>query len=218
MGSNRRKFFDWIRTAVREHAESLALALILALMVRWFVLAAYVVRSDTMSPALLSGDVVLGFKPPFGVLGASGRAPQRGELVIFECPGGVSLCLRRVIALSGDRVEMRKQRLSVNGEMCQYAPGGDQPLVLRESCLGGVRAISIAGDWEPESWGPSIVSPQHVFVMNDRRPDRDDSRTWGAIPYSDLRSTGVAVWISFDWSASNALPRVRWERTFLRVN
>jgi signal peptidase I len=217
MGSNRFKAFDWIRTSVREHAESLALALILALMVRFFVLAAYVVRSDSMSPTLLGGDIVLGFKPPFGILGTEGREPVRGELVIFNCPGGTSLCLRRVIALGGDRIEMRKQRLAVNGEDCRYTPTSEK-LVLSESCGGLNRPISISADWETENRAASIVPPQHVFVMNDHRPNRDDSRTWGAIPYSDLQSTAVGVWLSFDWSASNGWPQVRWGRTFLRVN
>lgn len=218
MGLSNLKIFEWLRAALREHAESLVLALILALLVRWFVLAAYIVRSDVMAPSLLKGDVVIGFKPPFGVLGAHGREPLRGELVIFNCPGGANLCLRRVMGLPGDRMEMTKQRLAVNGDRCLYSASELGKQVLSEKCSSSTQSISVTPDWEEESWGPIICPPNHIFLLNDYRPDREDSRMWGAVPTEKLESTAVAVWISFDWSASKVWPMIRWERTFLRVN
>jgi signal peptidase I len=208
-----------LRTLLREHAESLILALVLALLVRWLVVSAFVVRSDLMNPALVKGDIVLGFKAPFGLKGSGGRQPKRGELVIFNCPGGGGMCLRRIVGLPGDRLEMVRQRLIVNGQPCTYTGGNTEGgRVLHETCLGHGRDIAIRADWAPESWGPTICPMERVFVLNDARAENADSRLWGAIPYADLQASAVGVWISLDWSASNGWPLVRWGRTFSRVN
>jgi len=131
--SKRGGLFDYLSTILREHAESLLLVLALALLTRWLVISAFVIRSDSMAPTLLEGEVILGYRPPFGlelpVVGqlASGREPVPGELVIATCPTG--LCLQRVVAVPGDRVEMQRQRLSVNGSVCKYQAVVDQPML-----------------------------------------------------------------------------------------
>jgi signal peptidase I len=208
-----------LRTLLREHAESLLLAFALALLVRWLVLSAYVIRSDAMAPTFQKGDIVLGLKTPFDLAGTHSRQPERGELVIFKCPDSDGMCLRRIVGLPGDRVEMIRQRLWLNGESCRYqAAEGSNLAVLKETCLGHSRWVGIEPGWTSESWGPTICPPLHVFVLNDFRPDGADSRRWGVLPYENLVANAVAIWISFDWSASNRWPLVRWQRTFLSVN
>jgi signal peptidase I len=221
MGSNRRWFqAERIRTALRDHTESLILALILALLVRWFVVSAFVVRSDSMSPILQQGDLVIGFKPPFGLkflgLELTGRPPRRGEMVVFKCPQHEGLCLRRVVGLPGDRLEMVRQRLMVNGKMCQYA--ADRPAtVLSEICLDHQRRIRVT-NWAEESWGPIVSPPGYFFALSDLRADRDDSRKWGPIAVGALEASTAWIWLSLDWSASNYWPSVNWRRSLTRLN
>ncbi|MGE3388335.1 MAG: signal peptidase I, partial [Bdellovibrionales bacterium] len=128
---------EYFSTILREHAESLLLAIALALLVRWLVLSAFVVRSDAMAPTLLEGEVVLGFRPPFGLelpfVGqlSQGRLPRPGELVVSKCPTG--LCLLRVVGVPGDRLEMQRQRLVRNQTICQYTAKPGHPQELAES-------------------------------------------------------------------------------------
>lgn len=219
---------SWIEEPLahlREHAESLILVVVLALLVRWTVVSTFIVRSDALNPNLIKGDVVLGLKPPFGMklFGAyevfKGRSPHRGELVVYPCANSNQLCLKRVIALPGDRVEMIRQRLFVNGEVCRYeGEKGKGPGVLNESCLGQSRAIVVDQEWEEESWGPLIIEPGQVLVLNDERVDRDDSRTQGPVRIESLEALVIGTIVSLDWSASNLLDLVRWSRSFSSVN
>lgn len=216
MGLNSRLGLEYLRTVIREHAESLILAVALALVVRWLILAAYVVRSDNMEPTLVKGDIVLGFKLPYGLFSSPTRMPQRGDLVIFQCPRDPGMCLLRVVGMAGDRVVMGRQRLVVNGEPCTYGP--DKSQILSETCSGHRHAIGISASWSEESWGPVVCPPDQFFVLNDFRPDGADSRAWGCVNKERLVGRVLGIWISLDWSASNRIPRVRWERSFLSLN
>ncbi len=220
---------SWVEVPLallREHAESLILVIILALLVRWTVVSSYIVKSDALNPNYLKGDVVLGLKPPFGLnlFGEidllKGRTPRRGELVTYSCPESNQLCLKRVVAIPGDRVEMVKQRLIVNGEVCKYRSLGEGRRLseLSESCSEKEWGIEVDPAWEEESWGPLILEPGQIWVLNDKRIDRDDSRTQGPIRIESLEALVIGTLVSLDWSASNLLDLVRWSRSFSSVN
>ena len=213
---------EYFSTILREHAESLLLAVVLALLVRVLVLSAFVVRSDAMVPTLLEGEVVLGFRPPFGLelplVGqlTQGRLPRAGELVVTKCPAG--LCLLRVVGIPGDRLEMQRQRLMRNQALCQYTATSEQPEELSEVCPDFKGQIRLDPKWAPESWGPLVVPPGHVFVLNDNRVDAADSRQWGSLKLEALQAQASLIWLSFNWGASNNEDWLRWPRSFHRLN
>lgn len=216
------RIFDYLSTILREHAESLILVLSLALLVRWLVLSAFVLRSDAMAPTLLEGEVVIGYRPPFGlelpVVGelAKGREAKAGELIISNCPTG--LCLQRVVAVSGDRVEMLRQRLSINGQICKYQEIKDLAGQLEEACPGFTATIRIDANWANESWGPTMVPPGQVFVLNDNRVQPGDSRLWGPLKAEDIHAKVTAIWLSLNWGASKGESWLRPNRSFSRLN
>ena len=220
--SSRWAWFDYLATILREHAESILLVVALGLLVRWLVVSAFVVRSDSMAPTLLEGEVVIGYRPPFGlvlpVVGelTTGRAPLPGELIVSSCPTG--LCLQRVVAVSGDRVEMQRQRLSINGVLCKYQVIADHPHQVEENCPSFKGAVQIDAQWAPESWGPVMVPPNQVFVLNDNRMQLGDSRSWGPLKVEDIQAKAMAIWLSLNWGASKDEAWLRPKRSFSRLN
>lgn len=228
MVSNRRPRsggrFDRFLTRLRDHAEEITLAVIFGLVVRWFVASAFLIGSEQMAPNLLPGDVVLANRLPFGfrlpwMALESPRLPRLGELVFFNCPREPETCLRRVVGLPGDRLEMVKQRLVRNQKPCSYerATGAPSEGELAEDCGDWRGQIQISGAWPKSDFSPLIVPPGQVFVLNDSRGDWSDSRVFGAVPLENLEARVVGTLLSFDWRESG-LPRLRWRRMLRAVH
>ena len=225
--SKAQSLWERLITALRDHAESLVLAVIFAVLVRSFVFSAFRVQSEAMRPTLWQGDLVLGYRLPFGLaipwsnqrLGGA-RVPGRGDLVVIHCPDADRLCLMRVVGLPGDRIEMTHQRLVINDIPCHYSSRGEgeEFIELDESYQDKSWPIRIAKSWQNESWPPQIVPPHAIFVLNDFRSEQRDSRKWGAVDSSALLAEPVYLLASFDWSVRRGLPRLRPGRFFTRLN
>src|ERR1700756_780860 len=89
------------------------------------------IPSASMHPNLLEGDVVFvnrlayNVKVPLTniVLGQTGE-PQRGDIVTFSSPQDGKRLIKRLIAVPGDRVEMRNEQLVINGQPANYTVEG----------------------------------------------------------------------------------------------
>jgi signal peptidase I len=109
--------------ALREYAQTAAVAVLAALLLRAFLVEAFRIPSSSMAPTLLAGDHILvsklayGPRIPFGSRRLFGPAqPRRGDVIVFENPrdpGGD--LVKRVVGVAGDVVEIRDQVLYVNG-------------------------------------------------------------------------------------------------------
>ena len=231
-----RDFQSLIKRTLREYAETLFLALVLALLLRLFVVAAYRVSNPTMVPNLKVGDFIVGWKLPYGfeipfTEKKVGRPqPKRNQVLIFKCPFDTSKsCIKRVVALPGDRVQILKKKLLINGRVSTYEalPKGQlsqatvdlisppkEAALLVEKSGAARRKILITSDELDEKYGPLIVPPGHFFVLSDFRDQKEDSREWGVVPFDLIEARALFVWFSIDWSPSlnNDAPRIRWNR------
>ena len=112
-----------------ETAWFLAFLFFLAIFVRTFVAAPFMIPSGSMLPNLMIGDYLFAAKWPygysryafpFGLLHFQGRLwsgePKRGDIVVFRYPGGDDDYVKRLIGLPGDRVQMRHGQLVLNGQ------------------------------------------------------------------------------------------------------
>jgi signal peptidase I len=193
------------KPALRAYLESLAIALLLAIAIRGFVLQGFEIPSASMLPTLQSGDHLLINKLRYGIRLPlldtwllRYAEPQAGDVVVFEFPLNRSeTYVKRVIAGPGEVVEIRNKRILVNGvprdtEHAYFADGTDAPT---ES---GLR----------DNYGPATVPSGHLFVLGDNRDRSYDSRFWGFLPVEEVEGKASVVY----WSWDNQDRWVRWER------
>lgn len=214
---------DRFRFLLREYAESLTIAIVLALIVRTFVLTAFHIPTAAMAPALLPGDFILAYRLPFGISMAGmhmgGRLPARGEVVVFRCPQNAkNYCVKRVVGLPGDRIQVSKKRLYINGETAKYGATKrvEEGLQFEEKFPGFRSEIIVAEQGGKPDTAAFIVPPGTVYVLGDSRDSGEDSRNWGPVPVASLQARVLWIWMSFDWKGQGF--NVRWDRVFSSVH
>ena len=141
-------------------------------------------------------------------------------MVVFISPADERRLVKRVVAVAGDTIEMRNNRLFVNGEASAYEPGdldaalGDNANARRrqltETAPGAAAHEVILTDDAVtiRSFGPLDVPDGHCFVLGDNRDRSADSRFIGPIPYSRVLGKATGVVFSLDRERSY-LPRTR---------
>jgi signal peptidase I len=103
-------------------ALGLGIACLLAvLLVRHSVVEAFRIPGGSMAPTLVAGDHVFVNKWVYGLrvcghLLAHGRAPARGEVIVFRYPADPDKdFIKRIVGVAGDRVELKAGALVING-------------------------------------------------------------------------------------------------------
>ncbi len=190
---------------IREWGEALLFALILALIIRAFLIQAYRIPSSSMEDTLLKGDHILatkynyGVTVPFSTYKIIGRniIPKRGDIVIFTFPVDREMdFVKRVVGLPGDTVAIIDKKVFINGK--EYREGHEKytdPYIVD-------RGISVVRDNMPDT----LIKEGHVFVMGDNRDQSYDSRFWGQLPLENIK--GKALIIYFSWDRSNFFNRL----------
>lgn len=213
---------------------TLSCAIVAALLVRYFLLAAYRVPTSSMAPTLRPGDFIFSSQSSYGlkIPGSKNRlgfeAPERGDVIIFSQPGkSGTTYVKRVLAVGGDRIEIQKGLVilndvpvvyeSVDSGLMSDLPGFKFQKVLKESIGEKSHLVMYAADGPSGSMAPRVIPPDEVFVLGDNRDASDDSRDWGTVPIAAIEGRATCIWLSFDWQdlwLDNRLPRVRWNRIF----
>jgi len=180
---------------VREYAESIIIAVLLALVIRTFVVQAFKIPSGSMEDTLAIGDHILvnkfiyGTKIPFTderVLTV--RDPKRGDVVVFEYPEDPSKdFIKRVVGLPGDVVEGRDKKVYVNGK-----PYESPHEVHKE------KEVIPKAQNPRDSFGPATVPAGSYFVMGDNRDRSYDSRFWGFVKNDKLKGLAFIKYWSWD--------------------
>lgn len=226
--------------AWRQYAFTMVFAVLAALAVRHFVLTAYKVPTGSMQPILKPGDFIFSLRTAYGLripIGGpvwEGRSPQRGDLVVFSYPHQPEVnYVKRVIALPGETIEMKKNQLIVNGKLFGYEEPhlekiSDNPNpALFDLFLERAPAELGSQEWTvilekgslDKNFGPLTVPEGEIFLLGDNRDTSDDSRYWGTVPVSQVSGRVLLIWLSLDWQkrwAEERFPSVRWERLFMR--
>jgi len=149
-------------------------ALLVAFVIKTFLLQAFYIPSLSMAPTLQVNDRVLVNKLSYDL-----HEVNRGDLVVFESPPNEGSetkdLIKRVIGLPGETVESRDGRILINGQVLE------EPYLDRGVTTGAFEPVTIA--------------PDHLWVMGDNRANSRDSRFFGAIPKSLVIGRAfVRVW------------------------
>jgi len=189
-----------------EYTKAIVTALILALIIRTYVVQAFKIPSGSMLQTLLIGDHILvnkfiyGTKIPF----SDNRIliftkPKRGDIVVFKYPEDPSRdFIKRVIAVEGDIIESKKKIIYINGNPI------DEPYVQHtDNSSNSMRTGAI----EPrDNFGPYLVPKNKLFVMGDNRDQSYDSRYWGYVDMKEVK--GKAFIIYWSWDNMKKMPRL----------
>ena len=203
--STEKAFGTKIKSGLRENIEAIAVAVVLALFIRTFVVQAFKIPSGSMKPTLLIGDHILvnkfiyGIKIPFwDKIIIPIKKPARSDIVVFKFPEDPSKdFIKRVIGIAGDVIEIRNKQLYVNNTRMEASFG-----VYLDPSI-------IPGSIQPrDNFGPVTVPSDSLFVMGDNRDHSYDSRFWGFVRLDALK--GKAFIIYWSWDKDNF--GVRWGR------
>jgi signal peptidase I len=209
------------KSTVREYAESIAVAVLIALFLRAFVVEAFKIPSGSMIPTLQVGDHIFVNKFIYGVripyttikFGMSYRQPRRGEVIVFIYPKEPEKdFIKRIVGIPGDTIEMHDNQLFINGERiprrhvegdCRYWDSDESTFTAFYNRSGLT-----------SSYGPVKVPPESLFVMGDNRDNSSDSRVWGFVPYELVKGKAMIIW----WSSGEPEGWIRLARMFHLVN
>ena len=147
-------------------------ALLVAVVVKAFLLQAFYIPSPSMVPTLHVNDRVLVNKLSYRL-----HEVRRGDVIVFKSPQVVAEkdLIKRVIGLPGDTVETRDGEIVVNDEVL------DEPYLPSDVGTGPMEKIT--------------VPPGHYWMMGDNRGNSSDSRVFGPIPESSIIGRAfVKVW------------------------
>ncbi|HWM43936.1 MAG TPA: signal peptidase I [Burkholderiales bacterium] len=214
-----------------EYSISFFPVILIVFLLRSFLVEPFKIPSSSMVPTLLVGDFILVNKYTYGIrLPVANRKlielgrPERGDVMVFRFPEDPSLdYIKRVVGVSGDRIEYRNKRLSVNGtpvplrqvddylqkERMQFSRrfiesvnGAEHEILLDEDASASLmpaRAFPFAGNCNYNMNGLACtVPPGHYFVMGDNRDNSSDSRVWGFVPDENIVGKAFFIWLNLN--------------------
>ena len=167
------------KSILREYAEALIIAVLLALVIRTFVVQAFKIPSGSMIPTLQIGDHILVNKFIYDF-----SPIRRGDIIVFKFPQDESRdFIKRVIGLPGETLEIRGREVLINGISLKepYAVFSDGPF---------------AQALEREHVGPLVIPPGKFFMMGDNRDHSMDSRVWGFLDVHKIKGKAFIVYFS----------------------
>ncbi len=166
-------------SVLREYAEALIIAVLLALVIRTFVVQAFKIPSGSMLPTLQIGDHILVNKFIYYF-----EPIRRGDIIVFKFPQDETRdFIKRVIGLPGETLEVSGRQVLINGGPLKepYAVYSDGPF---------------AQALEREHLGPLVIPPGKFFMMGDNRDHSMDSRVWGLLDIHKIKGKAFVVYFS----------------------
>lgn len=197
------------KNLLRELAEGLVTAVVVALLLKAFIIQAFRIPSGSMIPTLDVGDQILVYKLSYGLRSPFGdhywirfHGPSRGDVVVFRYPKDESKdFIKRVIGVPGDHVSVRKKIVYINGRP------------LKESYIQYIQPFE-TDQPDRDNMAERVVPPGKYFVMGDNRDDSYDSRFWGFVKRDKILGKAVLVY----WSWNGVSKTVRFDRVGRRIH
>ncbi|MBC8413354.1 MAG: signal peptidase I [Nitrospira sp.] len=226
------------KSKTREYAEAIIIAVLLALVIRAFIVQAFKIPSGSMIPTLLIGDHILVNKFVYGTtipLTDSRflifNAPKRGDVIVFSFPGNKE---KEECTSAGNNISFRLSNFLNSGNPGALFHDDCRDFIKRVVGVGGDRIeikdkkvyvnkvlldepYTVHSDPGLDSNSPRdnlsdfTVPRNKVFVMGDNRDQSYDSRFWGFVSMEEIK--GKAFIMYWSWNTEGEwFSKVRWDR------
>lgn len=180
--SKENKILEWVDSAF--------VAIVLATVIRFFLIQTFIIPSSSMENTLLIGDQLIvskytyGLKMPFtDKFMLEFKDPKRGDIIVFNAVDkkGMKL-IKRCVAVPGDVVEMRDKVLYINGEKQEksYTIYRDPQVFPRPN--------------PRDNFGPIKIPEDKYLMLGDNRDRSADSRYWGLLPRNMIEGKALVVY------------------------
>jgi signal peptidase I len=191
---------DATRSFWKELPFLVLVALIVAIVIKTFLVQAFFIPSASMNPTLVEGDRVMVNKLAYRF-----GEPARGDVIVFDNPlqpdGGdesiLAALVRHVaesLGISSPDTALIKRVIGLEGETVEIADG----VVLIDGVAIDEPYLRPAA--QMRDFGPVDVPAGHVFVMGDNRGASQDSRRFGPVPEDEIIGRAfVKVWPPSRW-------------------
>lgn len=171
------KINEKVKREIREWAESLIIAFILAMIIRTFVVQAFKIPSGSMRPTFMEGDRILVSKFTYKF-----KEPQLGDIVVFKYPEDKKKdFVKRMIAKGGQTVEIKDGGIYIDGKLTQ-SPQAVKDVYYYNRGDYGLSGQKIA------------VPPDSYYVLGDNSGSSRDSRYWGFVPKKNLQGKAFFIY------------------------
>ncbi|OGD13029.1 MAG: signal peptidase I [Candidatus Aminicenantes bacterium RBG_16_66_30] len=224
------------KSVFREYFELIAETAVFVFFVMTFVVQAFQIPTGSMEPTLLVGDFLLVNKIAYAhprlplensIL--ANRPIERGSIVVFKYPKDLTKdFVKRVIALEGEKVEIREKQVFINDKPL------DEPYKVHiDSEVHSKNDVYNYDDVIRDNYGPVTVPPGHIFAMGDNRDNSLDSRYWGFVPLASVKGRPWVIYFSYKaerdaWQKTGIrdrlkkfvsfIPKARWGRMLRIIN
>ncbi|MFH1867481.1 MAG: signal peptidase I [Candidatus Omnitrophota bacterium] len=163
----------------RENVEVFVTAVILALIIRTFVVQAFKIPTGSMIPTLMAGDRILVNKFIYRF-----KEPKRGDIIVFKYPEDTKKdFIKRLIAVGGETLQIKDGNIWVDSKLIE------EPQILRQ-----IHYYNKPGTLYGEEGNAIKVPDDSFFVLGDNSASSRDSRYWGFVPKKYLAGKAFLIY------------------------
>jgi signal peptidase I len=142
-------------------------AVVLAAVIQAFIIRPFIVSGTSMDPIIKNGQYLIVDEVSYHF-----ESPQRGDIIVFKAPPEpTKYYIKRVIGLPGDTVKINDGKVTIIDSAHPQGFTLDEPYITHPSTDSGTY----------------VVPANEYFVMGDNRAGSYDSRSWGMLPYANIR-------------------------------
>lgn len=157
------------KSGMKEVFNTIAVAFVIAMIIRTFLLEAYTIPSGSMRNTLLEGDFLLVNKTAYNF-----SDPKHGDIVIFRYPiEPEKAFVKRVIGTPGDEIEIKDKVVYRNGERL------DESYAIIDPDIPVFQDIK-------DNVAKFVVPNGMYYMLGDNRDNSLDSRFWGFVNRKDI--------------------------------
>ena len=154
---------DSVWHSIREWAQVVIIALVIALPIRWYVAEPFIVNGASMDPTFATGQFLIVDRLTYRF-----ESPKRGDVIVFEYPNDPSTYyIKRIIGLPGETVDIKDGKITVTNKAHPEGFILDEPYLATEHLSHDTSSRTL--------------SSTTYFVMGDNRAQSSDSRYWGPL-------------------------------------